>query len=235
MYRTFTLSMLWEAFLNVLQERSWNHLWYLYDLLGIYLLLPVVKAFVNSASKRELETLLVILFCFTSVVLTVDWALGWSIKNIVWFSASFFYFVLGHYLYAYVEINARLAILSIVAVVTMASITAYHILMLGDYAQWAWDPGSALIAPWAAGIFLCAKKFANAPIKNRLVQSVATLSFGIYIVHPVFTNALYKVFNWLWAPLPPVLYEVATFLIVFVAAYVTAWLLKRVPGVRNIL
>jgi surface polysaccharide O-acyltransferase-like enzyme len=53
-----------KALLSVFEGKSFAHLWYLYVLIGIYLTLPVFKAFINSASRETIEVLLLVLFVF---------------------------------------------------------------------------------------------------------------------------------------------------------------------------
>lgn len=35
--------LFWQGFLNMLAGKSWKHLWYLYMLLGVYLVLPIIS------------------------------------------------------------------------------------------------------------------------------------------------------------------------------------------------
>lgn len=63
-----SFSLLPQSVLNVLTGNSWSHLWYLYSLIGIYLVLPMLKAFVDKASRRDLETLLAILLIFNFAI-----------------------------------------------------------------------------------------------------------------------------------------------------------------------
>ena len=53
-----------QALLQVFEDKSFAHLWYLYILIGLYLTLPVIKGFINSASRETLGTLLLVLFVF---------------------------------------------------------------------------------------------------------------------------------------------------------------------------
>lgn len=52
---TFTAANLLQAVANTLTLRHENHLYYLHILLLVYAFLPVVRVFIRSASRRELE------------------------------------------------------------------------------------------------------------------------------------------------------------------------------------
>lgn len=95
------LEMIPQAVANVLQGRSWAHLWYLYDLIGIYLLLPLLRGFVSSSERKGMETLLAILFAFSVVLPTINDAFGLSLETFVWLGFPVFYVLLGWYLRKY--------------------------------------------------------------------------------------------------------------------------------------
>lgn len=99
--RTFNVAMLPLALLKVLQGESWSHLWYLYDLLGLYLLLPVFRSYVATADKKSYGILLAILAVFTSLVPMLNKAFALNIETLIWLTTSAFYFLLGYYLNAY--------------------------------------------------------------------------------------------------------------------------------------
>lgn len=77
---------------------SWGHLWYLYELVGIYLVLPIIKLFIDNASSRDFIMALAVLFIFNLCVSTIN-----SINPAVGFylpikGNSLFYLLLGRYL-----------------------------------------------------------------------------------------------------------------------------------------
>lgn len=96
--RSFEPSMIPAAVLNVLQGRGWAHFWYLYDLLGVYLLLPLLHPFASASSERDLRAMLVVLFAFSLAVPTVNAASGLELEPLIWFGSSVFYVLLGRYL-----------------------------------------------------------------------------------------------------------------------------------------
>ena len=70
--RHFNLLQIPYAIINTLQGKTWTHLWYLYMLVGLYLLLPMLKATVNTLAQKQLDILIVILFLFAEKVKVVD-------------------------------------------------------------------------------------------------------------------------------------------------------------------
>ena len=54
--------MLPKSIEYVIEGKSFSHLWYLYVLIGIYLILPLIKSFINNCCKRDIDYLLFVLF-----------------------------------------------------------------------------------------------------------------------------------------------------------------------------
>lgn len=48
----FSVKMFWEAILRVINRSSWEHLWYLYMLIGIYIFLPILKNLVKQMPDK---------------------------------------------------------------------------------------------------------------------------------------------------------------------------------------
>ena len=232
----FNLAMLPAAVCNMLSGKSWSHMWYLYDLLGIYLLLPLLRAFAANDDRRFYEMFLVALFVFACVVPTANDLFGLELKNVLWLGKSVFYVLLGRYLFAYVEISPRVAAAGILCLATNAILTGIGITAFGTYWSALSAPASPFIAGYSAALFLAAKKYCNAPMKrNGVGKAVNRLSFGIYLVHPVFVNLLYKMLDWPAVPLPPFVFEIATYLLVIVPSALLALMLTKVPGFRRLI
>ena len=66
--RTFSLTMVGKGFLMTLSGNTWAHMWYLYELIGLYLITPLLKVVIAYGGKRLLEYGLLLGFCFSSIL-----------------------------------------------------------------------------------------------------------------------------------------------------------------------
>lgn len=229
--RTLNVQMILTSFMDLIQGKGWGHLWYLFDLLGIYLLLPLFRAFIARHDERKsLELLLMVLFVLALVVPTVNRAFGLSIDTLIWLNSSAFYVFLGWYLMRYEVPLAPLVAFGTLAISITAFIAAVGILICGSYLSWAWEPNSPLIALWAAMVFVLVKKHANHPMKSGgLAITLSTLSFAIYVLHPVIVNFMYKVLDLTPNFLPPVIFEASAFSVVVLISMVASMIVRRLP------
>lgn len=77
--KSITVNSFFEATINVINGNSWSHLWYLYALIGLYFILPMLKAFVNNSDEETLLYLIGVIFIFSFVIKSIDKVSGTTI------------------------------------------------------------------------------------------------------------------------------------------------------------
>lgn len=94
--KTLEIGMLPNSVLLMLQQKSWSHLWYLYILIGIYLILIPLKRFIDNSSNREICIFTAILIIGNFVIPTINIAFGTKIENYMLFTQYVTYVLLGY-------------------------------------------------------------------------------------------------------------------------------------------
>lgn len=94
--KTLEIGMLPNSVLLTLQQKSWSHLWYLYILIGIYLILIPLKKFIDNSSNREICTFTAILIIGNFVIPTINIAFSTKIENYMLFTQYVTYVLLGY-------------------------------------------------------------------------------------------------------------------------------------------
>lgn len=69
---SITISMFGEAVIRVLNEESWGHLWYMYLMIGIYLMLPIVRFFFQKMDNCQLLYTMIVLFIMGYLIPTIN-------------------------------------------------------------------------------------------------------------------------------------------------------------------
>ena len=99
-----SISLLDKAILAFLSDTGFGHLWYLYALIGIYLIMPVLKKFVDNASEGEIQLVLCALF-----VLDFCFPLFSRLSNLkIAFNSQFLYPVFYFLLFVSLHICRRI-------------------------------------------------------------------------------------------------------------------------------
>lgn len=214
---------------NLFEGHSWSHMWYVYMLIGLYLLLPMFRTLTKFADKRTYEFILAVLFCFTVVRPTVNEISGMELEAYIPISTSFpFYLLLGYYIRQY-GIKKELSVFSII--LGTAGTAVGQLFAFGN------QPDNLFVALYSAGIFSLAmnNSFLEKAGKNKIIKQISKYSFGIYLIHPLFLNVLNKVFGIFPDILPTGIGELAFYIVAFSGAFVLSWILGKIPLVRKIL
>lgn len=223
----FSGSVIGRGFLDVITGSSWRHLWYIYILLEIYFLLPVLKAVVGTLKKKELEFTLagLLIGCFglNMVGRLCGISIAFAMETIGY---PLFYVLMGWYLASYSPEwtkNRKLLI------VVLAGCTALMVLLLkGDlFYRGLFEYESPVVAAMAIALF---SLFLNIKEPDTAgLWKLDRLCLCAYLVHPFFIHMSYKYFGYL--PVNRSSWQAATFvfLICFTAlSFLASWVLSLI-------
>lgn len=189
------------------------HFWYLYALIGLYLLTPVLRVFVTYANWNIAKYLLVIWFVGTGIIPLFGIYQGIS-AQITWFRATIFiltgligYFVLGSYI---TKIKIRPSILYLIFAVSLVWTIMGTYLIVGTmgerYSQTFFDASSVNVIITSIVFFLilstirrpktplpeAAAPAVRAPRTTRIVQVISQNTLPIYLFHVMVLETLQK-------------------------------------------
>ena len=61
-----------NSFINFIEGKSWEHMWYLYMLLGLYLITPILRLFVKHANHKTVNFTLLSLLIVSIIIPTIN-------------------------------------------------------------------------------------------------------------------------------------------------------------------
>lgn len=228
--KTVSLSLFSVSFFNVLTGNTWTHMWYLYMLVGLYLVIPVLKAVVDHTPKN-IVPLVVTLFVFACVLPMFkhffDFQLGVGFPMA---SCYVMYLLLGYCLSQNRIKNRALPIAVFVGLSAFLVLCSYMEVWGGAekmkfFESYA-SPVEVLVA---CGLFVFAMQRKFERLSELFVVKILDRnSFGIYVFHMLWVNILYKVvkfnpFDYGLLMLVPVL------LGVLVMSVLTTEIFRRIP------
>ena len=218
------------------------HLWYLYMLLGLYLVTPLLRALARERALLRYFTVLAGVFAlllptlgqFGLLPLTRYFAGRLEVHLVLGYTG---YFVLGRLL-ATAETTRpqRLAlyVLALLATIAAALIDGLGSLARGEiYTPFVseFSPNAAL---QASALFLLLRECCRGRETPRLIRALSGLSFGIYLLHPVPIDLLRRFCGLGTLTVHPLLsVPLITLLSVAFSAAVTA-VMKKIPILKNL-
>ena len=204
----FSGAVLKEIPYKLYTATSWAHLWYLYLVIGLYLLMPAFKKIVDNLETKELLILCIIYFIFVSV--------GPFINDITGVSTGFYittnsifpaYLIMGHLIDSErVRIKRSVSVVLIligfagIAVLENLNAAAENEQVKSILSKYLGNYAFIPVIILSIGIFSAFKNAASKEGKEKsedhiikkLLLSVDKCSFGIYLIHLAFLRYVFK-------------------------------------------
>lgn len=231
--QTVSPMLIVTAIQNVVSGKSWSHLWYLYALIGVYLVLPVIKSFTDNAGKKDIAIFLTILFLFNSVVPLFESIFDFEVGFLIPISSyTVFYLVLGVFFDEYIpKVLTKRSVSTIVIFVCTVTIVILNSKVISKGSVY-FGSGSVLITLTVIAIFSLIKGIDFKHSEH--IWKIDRLCFGTYLIHPLFINTVYKVLK--ITPLSFNRYRLSTLLfwIIFaVCSLITSRIMYLIPFLRK--
>lgn len=203
-HRAVSPWLLAKACANVLTGTNmWDHMWYVYMLIGLYLILPVLKGFVNGSTRSDQVKCALLMALCLIVLPRIDPCTGMRPCIYIPISSVFvLYLLLGH-LFAGIGGERRGVAgwvgLACLGVALCAIGTGMYILGPVPATAETLSGDSLIVVLLACGMFLLfrgSKALDRVTVLGREIGAmVSDTSFGIYMFHPLFMNILTKVLH----------------------------------------
>ena len=216
------------------------HLWFLYILIGIYLVAPVLRVFVLAASRRELAYFVIMWFLATPLLELAQRLTGLQTALVIPVVAGYVgYFVMG-YLLADVNLGRRgiiLAVLGCAIAVTIiyfgTNLLSVNAAPIDIYFYSYFSPPTVLAS--VCGYLLLKYLGGSLGRAGNIVRMVAGTSFGIYLIH-IFVVELFRrgalgfrLYSW---QAPSIYMIPLTALAVYILSFLIVMGMQKIPLVK---
>lgn len=234
----------------VLAGKAGYHLWYLYALIPIYLLIPALKAFTGHSTKEQQRSLLVILFTLSSIFPLFNSVAGQipqtrgAISIGVSLPEAFAYVacVLAGYYVAHFDLDSsEEKILRLIAIFSILCMPVGNIVLsvLKNDLEFSLSEYSGICSVSVAGwLFAWAKRqeeyLQNHPM-GKTALKIGGSCFGIYLLHVFFVSILFHKLPVPWGKINAMAAVLTGTPVVFAASYVLTRMMKKIPFFRRIL
>ena len=222
-------------------QGQWSHMWYLYTMIGLYLILPLLHAFVKNSDRKGVGALALIFLFFLSVLPLLEDI--FEIDVGIYLPVYPLYLLLGRVFGAEQgedggEVTTgkrKLGLYILLVLVFIAGMSICTLLYLNKditkLREMVTGYSFPLTVVGAVGVFGLIHALGG---KNRVLSFIDKHAFGIYLIHmiPLKILAVKKLFN-------P--YDIGVWFVfvvavgVFLLSLLVTYLLRLIPIVRKIL
>lgn len=212
--RTFRIRMIPEALKMTLMGHTWSHMWYLYLILFLYLITPLLKKVLRVLPVWGVVAMMAVIFLGSSVAPFLNKVLDVNSIPVLPDGGVYFLYYLCGYLFAVREVcvdkaescgtsgkgmeagldtepvrGKRTGNVWLIAAAVLIMGMILSRTLAGFSIQMAYNyPFTVLLA-----VLLFAAGWNGSIKKHRIPwQEAGALSFAVYLVHPVYVNLLYK-------------------------------------------
>ncbi len=207
--KLFFILIIWSAFYAICFSKNFvkgffyghYHLWYLYFIIGLYLITPILRLFVNIKNKKYIYYFIILAVIFHFLPATLD-GIFTHHKEIGKFTNNFrmdfvgslvVYYLLGWLIkYDFTKLKKYTKYFATAAIITAITIAALvQIKTTGKYKTYGilYSSDGFLVLMYSVCAFIALKSFAekfdnckNDLIKNLIIK-LSSLTFGVYLVH----------------------------------------------------
>jgi len=231
---------------------SAGHLWFLYPLISIYLIIPVISPWLERSSAKE-ELTFIGIFAFSTLIPWLHRFVSpeiwgeclWNDFSALWYCSGYLgYLVLAHFIRLHLKDwsqSKRLTIGSL-CFIFGATFTAWSFYYKGvpghametPMLEWSWEFCTPNVLLATFGAFLLFSCIQRAP---SWINGLAKLTFGMYLMH-IFL--LVPISGWLIGgdvanPLVPVWLAIPLIAVItFICSALVTKLISLLPGSRYI-
>lgn len=221
---------------NILLGTPHYHMWFIYMLAGLYLFTPFFRKVLRLSSPREQILLVLLLFAVSLVSYGFEFVypgvpMAFTNRSILYLP----YFFAGYLLAAW-KTSLSAGTLAFFVAVSIA-FTAAGTYFLNHYfggsrGYYFYGELSVAVIPMSLSILLFLKNLFSRLRPSPVLRRIASLTFGVYLIHPLFIESL-AALGWKAADYPPLLSIPAFALAAFGLSLASAEVLVRIPFLRR--
>ena len=225
-----------HIFINFIPRAS--HLWFIYMLLGIYLIMPVLSPWLERVSRREEEVFLGI-WLFTTLFWHAHEIFGDVFGECWWNPYPLFYYVSGyvgyvvmaHYIRKYLDWSTKKTLY-----IAMPCFLVGYLFCIGSFytrsftveevrqLELSWQTTSIAPVLMSFGAFMLIRKITCARARiYKAICDVSAMSYGMYLMHMLILPYVFGICNPVMSP-PLAIF--ATAIITYVVCYIIAKLIS---------
>lgn len=223
------------------------HLWFIYLIIGLYLIVPLLRLWVNDDNKKYIEYFIILSIIFVYIIQYIT-TIGENFSNsfekindiinknlqLKYIGGYTGYFLLGWYLSNYDSKHKNVIYFLGILGLLVSIIGTFILSSMANKSLTLYNNLGINVLAQSVAVFVFIKdKFKEKENENKVVKSISKYSLGIYAMHPAFITVIYKIFEISNINNALICIPIA-FAVVFLGSYLGTYIFSKIPGLRKV-
>ena len=213
-------------------------LWFIFPLLGLYLLTPILQPWLQTNSRAQQRGYLMLWMC----TLCLPWLKPFlpieeGVRSVFYYFSGYVgYYLLGYYLHQHCSKQSRFFFVAFIGAWMVPTVIKLANIQV-DFYEMFWYLSIFAVAQCVFWMKISQTRLLQRWLTryNKNITRIARLSFGIYLVHWGFILCLRNVPFSFSSFLPFPLQHLTATILVFLASLVVAWLFQQNKWTRQLI
>ncbi len=228
------LGVTYDKLYKLLYEPYRAHLWFLYTILLLYILQPLLRKILNKSNKTVKIILLVLWLTFSTLSLV-----NVFIANTFTVFSYIGFFVLGKYLYDFIKSHDlrkyNVLLILVIIICNIASIALNYTYSLKYHMFYnfffAYRVPFIMLSAFAFYILIISNYKKDSISKT--ISTLSDLSLGVYLIHGIFLDVTVKIFMY---PAVNPIFGIPLFVLdIFVCSIAAVFIIKKIKYLNRII
>lgn len=242
------ITTLGTNYTSIITTPAAYHLWFVYTLIGLYLLIPIIKPLTKFQAISELKYFSIIWIIFHNIILIGSYFLNIRIHfDLGYFIGYSGFLTIGYLLYQYISQKRISTLLVVLSCMIFFAMIYFGFILVNqndsstDLNQYFYEYGNFAVISLAISLFILIRNLTYR-ITNKyivgIVKSFGNATFGVFLVHPLIIDQVSKV-------LQPeiitrdsasqvIIFITVTSLLTVFISYAIVWIISKIPIVKYI-
>ncbi|WP_034912659.1 acyltransferase family protein [Erwinia sp. 9145] len=234
------------SLLDVLSQPVYPHLWFIYTLILLYLLTPLLNTFIQNGSRQRINYTLTVWFVLASVYVLFDNVKANLIEGkteAILSNIDMVVYLSGFYIFGGVarrfNINPKVTIATIVFILSavLTSVLTYSLSVSTQTPNpiFLFYSAPTIVAISVSAFFMLLNaRFSWSRRGIAVIRTLSRLSLGIFFVHMMVLETLLRIFNFSFNNYDSVLIIPGVAIASYALSALICWLLRLIPWMRKI-
>lgn len=213
---------------------TWSHMWYLNEILGVYLLSPVLNTFLNNCKRIDKIVFFLLCLIFSGFLPYLSQFIQIRVPSFFPISGMFVSLALIGHLIEEIEENDLIRFRWVFLIGLFVSLSGIILICINN--------ANVIILenhPFSFMTAICVVLFFKSLCLNkqsgRVLEEISRCTFGIYIIHPILLHLMVLVFQFNPHTNLPVITLPLMGIVIFASSFLIVWGLRRIPLFKYIL